>query len=180
MFFRILMWNISTRRRWRWNGSIWLRLSVSPFICRVPEPDLSDWEAMVQALRTPDKKVTIALVGKYIQLHDAYLSVVEALKHGGIAVHASVSIRWVDSENVTEENVGELLGRGGTASLFPEASETAGIEGKITAIRYAREHDLPYLGLCLGMQLAIVEYARNVAGYPTPTALSWIRRQSIR
>ncbi len=130
-----------------------------------PEPDLSDWEAMVQALRTPDKKVTIALVGKYIQLHDAYLSVVEALKHGGIAVHASVSIRWVDSENVTEENVGELLD-GADGVLVPGGFGNRGIEGKITAIRYAREHDLPYLGLCLGMQLAIVEYARNVAGYP--------------
>ena len=130
-----------------------------------PEPDLSDWEAMVQALRTPDKKVTIALVGKYIQLHDAYLSVVEALKHGGIAVHASVSIRWVDSENVTEENVGELLD-GADGVLVPGGFGNRGIEGKITAIRYAREHGLPYLGLCLGMQLAIVEYARNVAGYP--------------
>ena len=89
----------------------------------------------------------------------------EALKHGGIAVHASVSIRWVDSENVTEENVGELLD-GADGVLVPGGFGNRGIEGKITAIRYAREHGLPYLGLCLGMQLAIVEYARNVAGYP--------------
>lgn len=129
-----------------------------------PEPDLSDWESMVNALRNADKEVTIALVGKYISLHDAYLSVVEALKHGGIASHANVHIKWIDSEKVTEENVEELL-EDADGLLVPGGFGSRGIEGKITAIHYARTHGLPFLGLCLGMQLAIVEYARNVVGY---------------
>ncbi len=129
-----------------------------------PEPDLSDWKSMVNALRNADKEVTIALVGKYISLHDAYLSVVEALKHGGIASHANVHIKWIDSEKVTEENVEEFLGDV-DGLLVPGGFGSRGIEGKITAIHYARTHGLPFLGLCLGMQLAIVEYARNVVGY---------------
>ncbi|MDD7740271.1 MAG: CTP synthase [Fusicatenibacter sp.] len=129
-----------------------------------PEPDLSDWTAMVDALRHPDKEVTIALVGKYTQLHDAYLSVVEALKHGGIASHASVNLKWVDSELVTDENVDETL-KDADGILVPGGFGDRGIEGMIKAIRYAREKKIPYLGLCLGMQLTIVEYARNVIGY---------------
>lgn len=129
-----------------------------------PEPDLSDWTNMVEALRHPNKEVTIALVGKYIQLHDAYLSVVEALKHGGIASHANVHLKWVDSELVTEENVAEYLS-GVDGVLVPGGFGNRGIEGMITAIRYARENKIPFLGLCLGMQLTIVEYARNVLGY---------------
>ncbi|MCC8141935.1 MAG: CTP synthase [Lachnospiraceae bacterium] len=125
-----------------------------------PEPDLTDWAAMVEALRNPTKEVEIALVGKYISLHDAYISVVEALKHGGIAHHATVNIRWVNSEDVTEENVDELLG-GVQGIVVPGGFGSRGIDGKITAIRYARENRIPYLGLCLGMQLAIVEFARN-------------------
>ena len=129
-----------------------------------PEPDLSDWTHMVEALRHPNKEVTIALVGKYTQLHDAYLSVVEALKHGGIASHANVHLKWVDSELVTEENVAEYL-RDVDGVLVPGGFGNRGIEGMITAIRYARENKIPFLGLCLGMQLTIVEYARNVLGY---------------
>ncbi len=129
-----------------------------------PKPDLSDWKSMVNALRNADKEVTIALVGKYISLHDAYLSVVEALKHGGIASHANVHIKWIDSEKVTEENVEEFL-EDADGLLVPGGFGSRGIEGKITAIHYARTHGLPFLGLCLGMQLAIVEYARNVVGY---------------
>lgn len=129
-----------------------------------PEPDLSDWTHMVEALRHPNKEVTIALVGKYIQLHDAYLSVVEALKHGGIASHANVHLKWVDSELVTEENVAEYLS-GVDGVLVPGGFGNRGIEGMITTIRYARENKIPFLGLCLGMQLTIVEYARNVLGY---------------
>ena len=129
-----------------------------------PEPDLSDWTHMVEALRHPNKEVTIALVGKYTQLHDAYLSVVEALKHGGIASHANVHLKWVDSELVTEENVAEYLS-GVDGVLVPGGFGNRGIEGMITAIRYARENKIPFLGLCLGMQLTIVEYARNVLGY---------------
>ena len=129
-----------------------------------PEPDLSDWTHMVEALRHPNKEVTIALVGKYTQLHDAYLSVVEALKHGGIASHANVHLKWVDSELVTEENAAEYLS-GVDGVLVPGGFGNRGIEGMITAIRYARENKIPFLGLCLGMQLTIVEYARNVLGY---------------
>ncbi len=128
-----------------------------------PEPDLTDWKEMVNALRTPTHEVEIALVGKYIQLHDAYISVVEALKHGGIATHATVNIRWINSEDVTRETVDELLA-GADGILVPGGFGDRGIEGKIEAIRYARINKIPYLGLCLGLQLAIVEYARNVIG----------------
>lgn len=128
------------------------------------EPDLTDWTAMVEALHAPQDEVTIALVGKYIQLHDAYLSVAEALKHGGIANRVNVNIRWVDSEQITEENAGEFLADA-DGILVPGGFGDRGIEGKIQAIAYARTHDVPFLGLCLGMQLSIVEYARNVLGY---------------
>ncbi|MCC8102142.1 MAG: CTP synthase [Clostridiales bacterium] len=128
-----------------------------------PEPDLTDWKEMVNALRTPTHKVEIALVGKYIQLHDAYISVVEALKHGGIATRAIVNIRWINSEDVTRENAAELLADV-DGILVPGGFGDRGIEGKIEAIRYARMNNIPYLGLCLGLQLAIVEYARNVIG----------------
>ena len=128
-----------------------------------PEPDLTDWKAMVEALRSPVHEITIALVGKYISLHDAYISVVEALKHGGIASHATVNIRWINSEDVTAKNADSLLSDV-DGILVPGGFGDRGIEGKIEAIRYAREHQIPFLGLCLGMQLAIVEYARHVAG----------------
>ena len=128
------------------------------------DPDLSDWKEMVNDLRNPQTEVEIAMVGKYIQLHDAYLSVVEALKHGGIASRANVKIRWVDSEEVNEENVAKVL-EGVDGILVPGGFGTRGTEGKITAIQYAREHKIPFLGICLGMQMAIVEYARHVLGY---------------
>ena len=128
-----------------------------------PKPDLEDWIATVDALRHPTSEVTIALVGKYITLHDAYISVAEALKHGGIAGHATVHIKWVDSELLTAENAGEVLG-GVNGILVPGGFGDRGIEGKITAIHFARTHKIPFLGLCLGMQLAIVEYARNILG----------------
>ena len=128
-----------------------------------PGPDLSDWIDMVDALRHPNKDVEIALVGKYISLHDAYISVVEALKHGGIAERATVNIKWVDSELLDEENAEEILG-GVQGILVPGGFGDRGIDGKIVACRYAREHNVPFLGLCLGMQLAIVEFARHVCG----------------
>ena len=106
----------------------------------------------------------MALVGKYIQLHDAYISVVEALKHGGIFSRATVNIKWIDSETVTADNVEELLGDV-SGILVPGGFGSRGIDGKILAIRYAREHGVPFLGLCLGMQLAIVEFARDVVGF---------------
>ena len=129
-----------------------------------PEPDLKEWTDMVNKAKNLQKTVNIALVGKYISLHDAYISVVEALKHGGIANDAEVHIKWVDSETVTEENAGEILGDV-SGILVPGGFGDRGIEGKIYAIKYAREHKIPFLGLCLGMQLSIVEYARNVLDF---------------
>ena len=129
-----------------------------------PEPDLTDWTAMVDALRHPTSKVRIAIVGKYIQLHDAYISVVEALKHGCIASHSVVELKWVDSELVNDANAAEYLSDV-DGILVPGGFGDRGIEGKISAIRYARENNVPFLGLCLGMQMAIVEFARHVIGY---------------
>lgn len=128
-----------------------------------PEPDLTKWKAMVEAFHNPKHAVTVALVGKYVALHDAYISVVEALKHGGIANNAEVNIKWIDSEELNCENAAELLSDV-KGILVPGGFGTRGTEGKIAAIKYARENKIPYLGLCLGMQLAIVEFARNVCG----------------
>lgn len=129
-----------------------------------PKPDLSDWETMVDNLRHPVSKVRIALVGKYVQLHDAYISVVEALKHGGIYSHTTVEIKWVDAETVTPKTADEIF-KDVTGILVPGGFGHRGVEGKIEAIRYARTHKIPFLGICLGMQLAIVEFARNVIGF---------------
>lgn len=129
-----------------------------------PEPDLSDWIDMVDALRYPDKEVTIALVGKYTALHDAYISVVEALKHGGIAERATVNIKWVDSELLNDANVDDILGDI-QGILVPGGFGDRGVEGMITAAKYARENRIPYLGLCLGMQVAIIECARHLCGF---------------
>lgn len=129
-----------------------------------PEPDLKDWAEMVDCLHHPTQEVTVALVGKYIQLHDAYISVVEALKHGGIYSHTTVNIKWIDSETVTGETAPHLF-EDVSGILVPGGFGDRGIDGKLEAIRYARIHKIPFLGLCLGMQLSIVEFARNVAGY---------------
>ena len=128
-----------------------------------PEPDLDKWKDMVSRLIHPNNKVTISLVGKYVALHDAYLSVAEALKHAGIANHAEVNIRWIDAEKLTSENIEEFL-HDTDGILVPGGFGPRGTEGKILAIRYAREKNIPYLGICLGMQLAIIEFARNVIG----------------
>lgn len=125
--------------------------------------DLTEWSAMVQRQLNPVKETTIALVGKYVELPDAYLSVVEALTHGGIAHQTKVHIRWIQSEDVTQENVAEkVAGCGGI--LVPGGFGSRGLEGKIAAIQYARENGIPFLGLCLGMQMAVVEFARHVLG----------------
>ncbi|MBQ2405148.1 MAG: CTP synthase, partial [Lachnospiraceae bacterium] len=129
-----------------------------------PQPDLTEWKNMVEDLRTPTQEVSIALVGKYTQLHDAYISVVEALKHGGIPQHTTVNIKWIDSELVTRENVSQMLGDV-NGILVPGGFGDRGIDGMIYSIQYARENKIPFLGICLGMQLSIVEYARNVVGY---------------
>lgn len=128
-----------------------------------PEPDLTDWKQMVADLHDSQQSVTIAIVGKYVALHDAYLSVAEALKHGGIANKTQVNIRWIDSEELTPDNLEEYL-HDADGILVPGGFGHRGTEGKILAIHYAREKKVPFLGLCLGMQLAIVEFARNVLG----------------
>jgi CTP synthase len=127
------------------------------------EADLRDWEGLVSILRNPTVTVTIALVGKYLALHDSYLSVVEALKHGGMKHHASVKIMWVDSDGICAGNVSEKLS-GANGVIVPGGFGNRGCDGMIHAIAHARTHDLPYLGICLGMQLAVVEFARNVMG----------------
>ncbi len=129
-----------------------------------PEPDLTDWKAMVDTLYSMKHTVRVALVGKYTQLHDAYISVVEALKHGGISNQTAVDIKWIDSEEVTPDNVADMLSDV-DGLLVPGGFGDRGIDGMITSIKYARENNLPFLGLCLGMQLAIVEFARDVVGY---------------
>ena len=129
-----------------------------------PEPNLKDWEAMVDSLRHPNKEVKIALVGKYIALHDAYISVVEALKHGGIAERATVDLHWIDSETLNDDNAKELLGDM-AGIIVPGGFGSRGVEGMISAAKYARENNVPYLGLCLGMQVAIIEFARHVCGF---------------
>jgi CTP synthase len=125
------------------------------------QPDLSEWKAMLSRIAKADKSVKIALVGKYIQLHDAYLSVMESLKHAGWENESQVIIKWVDSETVTPETVQTLLGDV-QGILVPGGFGDRGIEGKIEAARFAREHNIPYLGICLGMQIAVIEFARHV------------------
>lgn len=124
---------------------------------------LDDWRAMVARMKNPKHQVTIALVGKYITLPDAYLSVVEALRHGGLAHEVAVEIRWIYSGELTPEGVDKALG-GCAGILVPGGFGERGIEGKILAAQWARENKVPYLGICLGMQLAVVEFARHVCG----------------
>nr|WP_296042113.1 CTP synthase [uncultured Blautia sp.] len=128
------------------------------------KPDLTEWKQMVSDLRNPESEVNIAMVGKYTQLHDAYLSVVEALKHGGISCKAKVDITWVDSEELNEKNLDQVLYKV-DGILVPGGFGNRGTEGMILAAQYARVHKIPYLGICLGMQMAIVEFARHVLGY---------------
>ena len=130
----------------------------------VTKPDLTEWEDMVERLLHPKKTVRVALVGKYTALHDAYISVVESLKHGAVAHDADVDIKWVDSEDVTNDNAGEIF-KDVDGIIVPGGFGVRGTEGMISSIKYARENKMPYLGLCLGMQLAIVEFARDVVGY---------------
>ena len=130
----------------------------------VPAPDLSEWQAMVDKIFAAKTPVEIALVGKYTQLHDAYLSVVEALFHAGTGLGAVVKIRWVESETVTDETAPQLLG-GCAGILVPGGFGDRGIEGMIAAARYARTQRIPYLGICLGMQIACIEFARHVLGW---------------
>ncbi len=138
--------------------------NLSGIVCRelhidAPEPDLTEWQALVERIHHQSKAVKIGLVGKYVQLHDAYLSVAEALRHAGYALDAKVDIEWIDSETVAEDTLSQVDG-----ILIPGGFGSRGIEGMILAAQYAREHHVPYLGICLGMQIAVIEYARHVAG----------------
>lgn len=131
-----------------------------------PNQDLSDWEDMLFALRNPKQTVKIAMVGKYVELHDSYISVNEALKHGGIATRSAVDIDWIDSESLEADGVNlDEVFKDVDGILVPGGFGSRGIEGKILACNYARTHKIPYLGICLGMQIAIIEFARNVLGF---------------
>ena len=127
------------------------------------EPQNEEWEKMLDNIRNLNGEVNIALVGKYMQLQDSYLSVAESLRHGGFANGVKVNIGFIDSETITDESVKEVLG-GYDGILVPGGFGNRGIDGKITAIKYARENNIPFLGICLGMQMAVVEFARNVLG----------------
>ena len=142
--------------------------NFSDVVCRelgidAPAPDLTSWKEMLGRIENRPNKTAIAIVGKYVKLHDAYLSVAEALRHGGYENESKVEMLWVDSETVNDANADELLGAA-DGILVPGGFGNRGIEGKIAACRYAREHNVPYLGICLGMQIAVIEFARNVAG----------------
>jgi len=127
------------------------------------EPDLTEWKQMLEKEKAIEGEVTIALVGKYVELHDAYISIVESLKHAGIYHGKGINIEWINSELVTEENVAEQL-KNADGILVPGGFGDRGIEGKIVATKYARTNKIPFFGICLGMQCVVIEYARNVLG----------------
>ena len=142
--------------------------NFSSVVCRelnftTSSPDLREWEELVQKIKLQKKRVEIALVGKYVQLHDAYLSVAEALNHAGYYHNVNINIHWIDSEEINAENYKDKLnGFGGI--IVPGGFGSRGIEGMILAAKYARKNNIAYLGICLGMQIAVIEYARNCAG----------------
>lgn len=140
------------------------RIVVDKLKLNANELDLRDWQSMVEVSRNLRHMVKIALVGKYVALHDAYLSVVEALKHGGFANSAAIDIKWVDSEDITPDTVEAILGEV-DGVLVPGGFGNRGVEGKILAAQYARENGKPYFGICLGMQIALIEYCRHVLGW---------------
>lgn len=142
--------------------------NFSSVVCRrlgitAKEPDLAEWTEMVERIKGRPNTVNIGLVGKYVQLHDAYLSVAEALHHAGYYHNTNVEIHWIDSEEITSDNLEETLG-GLDGIIVPGGFGNRGIQGMILAAKYAREKKLPYFGICLGMQIAVIEYARHVAG----------------
>ena len=128
-----------------------------------PEPDLEPWQDICNILKNPEGEVTIAIVGKYVDLHDAYKSLIEALTHGGIANKAKVNLEWISSETIEEEDPTHHL-QNVHGILVPGGFGLRGAEGKIKAVQYAREHNVPYFGICYGMQMAVLESARNLAG----------------
>lgn len=142
--------------------------NFSSVVCRelgleTKDPDLTEWTNMVDVIKAKKEIVDIGLVGKYVQLHDAYLSVAEALRHAGYTHNAHVNIHWIDSETITEETAEEIL-KGIDGIIVPGGFGSRGIEGMITACKYAREKGIPYFGICLGMQISVIEFARHVAG----------------
>lgn len=144
------------------------KAGFSSVVCRelnikAPEPDLTDWKEMVERIRLRSEEVHIGLVGKYVKLHDAYLSVAEAMNHAGYERNTFINIHWIDSENITKENVKERL-KGMNGIIIPGGFGSRGIEGMILSAQYARENQIPYFGICLGMQIAVIEFARNVSG----------------
>ena len=144
------------------------KANLSSIVCRelsidAPEPDLTEWRELVEKIHNRSRKVKIGLVGKYVQLHDAYLSVAEALRHAGYALDAKVEIDWIDSEELDKDNIARRLS-GLQGIIVPGGFGPRGIEGMILTAKYAREHHVPYFGICLGMQIAVIEYARNAAG----------------
>ncbi|MDR0516803.1 MAG: CTP synthase [Fibromonadaceae bacterium] len=130
---------------------------------RVPEPDLNGWRLITQKIEARNKEACIAIIGKYVQFHDAYLSIIESLNHAGFEAAANIKIRWVDSGEITNENVEEAL-NGINGVIIPGGFGERGIEGKIVACRHARKNNIPFLGICLGMQIAVIEFARNICG----------------
>ena len=143
--------------------------NFSTVVCKIlnldpKEIDMTEWTEMLDRVHARSKTVKIALCGKYVQLHDAYLSVAEALAHGGYENDAKVDIEWVDTEFLTKKNISEKL-RGVDGIIVPGGFGNRGIEGMILAAQYAREKNIPYFGICLGMQIAAIEFARNVLGY---------------
>ena len=141
------------------------RLVTDRFRIDAPVADLSDWDDVVQAQLNPEKSVEIAMVGKYVDLTEAYKSLIEALIHGGIQTKTQVNIHYIDSEDLEKDGIGAIEDM--DAILVPGGFGERGVEGKIAAIQYARENKIPYLGICLGMQMAVVEFARHVAGLPS-------------
>ena len=146
------------------------KADFSSVVCRelnidAPKPDLTEWTEMVDRIKNRTDRVKIGLVGKYVQLHDAYLSVAEAMRHAGYILNTHIDIDWIDSETLTKENYEEALSHL-DGIIVPGGFGDRGIEGMILAAQYARENNVPYFGICLGMQIAVIEYARNVAGIP--------------
>ncbi len=136
------------------------------------EPDLAEWETLIAKIKkimSSSDCVKIALVGKYVEMRDAYISVAEALRHGGFENDVDICIDWVQSEDLTAENADEVL-NGVDGIIVPGGFGDRGIEGKIEAVRYAREHDIPFFGICMGMQMAVIEYARHVVGFADATS----------
>jgi len=130
---------------------------------KTKEPDLTEWKDMVQKIRRRQEEVVIAIVGKYVKLPDAYLSIIESLNHASYDTGSIVKIKWIESSDVTKENVANKL-KDAKGIIIPGGFGDRGVEGKITACQYARENNIPYLGICLGMQIAVIEFARNVCG----------------